>query len=882
MNVSRNAPPGGVDASLRVPPHNLHAEQAVLASVLLNNDHMSDVVEILRPDDFYQGAHRTLYEAMLGLFEGGRPIDQLTLSSVIRDRGAEQQVGGLAYLAEIVSTVPMSANASDYATIVKEKSILRKSIVAAQEISASAFQGVGDLREFLDQMEERIFAISGEEIKPKYFSMNEMARSALKDIERAYEQKKRITGIPSGFRDLDEITAGFQKSNMIVVAARPSMGKTALCLNIAVNAATRHKVPVAIFSLEMSRQELAMRMITSEARVNFQRLRTGQIGQEEINRLVGAVAKLSDAPIYTDDSGMLSVLDLKARARRLKKDKDIGVVIVDYLQLMRGSSARFNPDNRVQEVSEISRSMKALAKELDIPVIALSQLSRGVESRSDKRPQMSDLRECVTGDTLVLTTDGGRLPVRELAGRQVDLWAMSPEGRIVAATSDRIWSVGEKPVMRVTLASGRAIRATAEHLLYGAGVWTRVAELKAGDRLAVARGIPESVHPVIWPEEHVVLLGHLIGDGSYLVHQPMRYTTASEENSRAVADASQRAFGATVKRYPGRGNWHQLLISGNGNRWRPAGVNRWLRDLGIHGQRSHEKRLPQDVFRFGNEQIGLLLRHLWATDGSISSRIAGSKGSARVYFSTASEGLASDVAALLLRLGIVARIRVVRKTGYGPVFTVDVSGAEQQARFLFSVEAFGPRVAPARRLRQELESVIPNTNADTLPREVFTRVKAAMMEHGVSQRTMAAMRGTSFGGGAHFNFAPSRAVVPGYAEILEDDVLRRWAESDLFWDRVVEVRTDGLEEVFDLTVPGPASWLADGIVSHNSGAIEQDADQILFIYREEVYSKEKTPQEEKGIAEIIVGKNRSGPIRDLKLAFLSQFTRFEDLAQDLE
>jgi replicative DNA helicase len=385
MNVSRNAPPGGVDASLRVPPHNLHAEQAVLASVLLNNDHMSDVVEILRPDDFYQGAHRTLYEAMLGLYEGGRPIDQLTLSSVIRDRGAEQQVGGLAYLAEIVSAVPMSANASDYATIVKEKSILRKSIVAAQEISTSAFQGVGDIREFLDRMEERIFAISGEEIKPKYYSMNEMARAALKDIERAYEQKKRITGIPSGFRDLDEITAGFQRSNMIVVAARPSMGKTALCLNIAVNAAVRHKVPVAIFSLEMSRQELAMRMITSEARVNFQRLRTGQIGQEEINRLVASVAKLSEAPIYTDDSGMLSVLDLKARARRLKKDKD--------LQLMRGSSARFNPDNRVQEVSEISRSMKALAKELDIPVVAISQLSRGVETRSDKRPQMSDLRE---------------------------------------------------------------------------------------------------------------------------------------------------------------------------------------------------------------------------------------------------------------------------------------------------------------------------------------------------------------------------------------------------------------------------------------------------------------------------------------------------------
>jgi len=386
-------PPGGTDASLRVPPHNLHAEQAVLASVLLNNDHMSDVIEILRPDDFYQGAHRTLFEAMIGMFESGSAIDELTLASVIQGRGAEQQIGGLEYLAEIVSNVPLSENAVEYAKIVKEKSILRKSIAAAQEISTSAFQGVENLREFLDQMEQKVFAISGEEIKPNYFSLNEMVGAALKDIETAHELKRRITGIPSGFRDLDEVTAGFQKSNMIVVAARPAMGKTSLCLNIAVNAAKRHKVPVAIFSLEMSKQELAMRMICSEASVNFHKVRTGQFGQEEMNRLVTAVAKLSVMPIYTDDSGMLSVLDLRARARRLKKDKGIGLIIVDYLQLMRGSSSKSSIDNRVQEVSEISRGMKALAKELNIPVIAISQLSRGVESRTDKRPQMADLRE---------------------------------------------------------------------------------------------------------------------------------------------------------------------------------------------------------------------------------------------------------------------------------------------------------------------------------------------------------------------------------------------------------------------------------------------------------------------------------------------------------
>ena len=823
MDENRGTTPGGNDASLRVPPHDLHAEQAVLASVLLNNDLINGVMEVLRPGDFYQGAHRILYEAMVDLYDRGRPIDQLTLSAVLKDRNAEQQVGGLAYLSEIVTSVPISDNVVHYARIVKEKSILRKTISAAQEITTAAFQGVADIDVFLDRTEQAIFAIAEEKIRPSYYVMGEMAREAMKEIEEAYERKERITGVASGFRDLDQVTAGFQRSNMIVVAARPGMGKTSLCLNIAVNAATRQKLPVAIFSLEMSRQELAMRMICSEARVNFQRLRTGHLAQEEVNRLVAAVGKLSEAPIYTDDSGTLSAMELRAKARRLKKERGIGMIIVDYLQLMHGSNTRQNSENRVQEVSEISRSMKSLAKELNIPVVAVSQLSRGVESRNDKRPQMADLRECVTGDTLVLTTDGGRVPIRELVGKQVDVWAMSPEGRIVPAKSECVWSVGEKPVMRVVLASGRTIRATPEHLLYGPGVWTRVGDLKPGDRLAIARAVPEPEQPVVWPEEHIALLGHLVGDGSYLVNQPMRYTTASEENSRAVSEAAQGAFGCTVKRYAGRGNWHQLLITGNGNRWHPAGVNRWLRDLGIFGQRSHDKRLPADVFRFGNAQVGLLLRHLWATDGSISCRSAGSKGSARVYFSTASEGLARDVAALLLRLGIVARIRSVLKTGYRPVFTVDVSGAEQQARFLDAVGAFGPRVAPAQRLRAELETVIPNTNIDTLPVEVFAQVKAAMQERGISQRTMAAMRGTSYGGNAHFAFAPSREVVAGYAAILEDDALRLWAENDLFWDRVVEVSPDGSEEVFDLTVPGPASWLADGIVSHNSGRSSRTA-----------------------------------------------------------
>ena len=337
------------------------------------------------------------------------------------------------------------------------------------------------------------------------------------------------------------------------------------------------------------------------------------------------------------------------------------------------------------------------------------------------------------------------------------------------------------------------------------------------------------------------------------------------------------AFGSTVSRHAGRGAWHQLVISGNGNRWRAAGVGRWLKELDIFGQRSHEKRLPPAVFTLAQDQIALLLRHLWATDGSITQRRVG-RGPPRIYFSTCSEGLAHDVAALLLRLEIIARIRVFHPADGRPQYSVDVSGAPAQRQFLDAVGGYGPRAAAAASLAEHLANIDGNTNVDTLPSEVFTAVRAHMRASGVTTRAMAAMRGTTYGGSSHFRFAPSRAVAAEYARLLAAPEIATWAESDLFWDRVVAVTDDGeVEDVFDLTVPGPANWLADGIVTHNSGALEQDADLILLIYREEVYEKD-TPR--KGIADIIIAKQRNGPVGELRLTFLGEFTRFENLVAE--
>jgi replicative DNA helicase len=434
-------------------------------------------------------------------------------------------------------------------------------------------------------------------------------------------------------------------------------------------------------------------------------------------------------------------------------------------------------------------------------------------------------------------------------------------------------------VHRVRLASGRQVRATADHrILTGVG-WQTIGELRTNDRVAVARHVPEPVTPEIWPDEQVVLLGHLIGDGSYLPHQPLRYTTCDEANSAAVAAAATRQFGARVTRHAGpTGTWHQLVIAGNGNRWHPAGVGLWLRQLGIFGQRSYQKRVPQAAFRLGNRQIALLLRHLWATDGSIALRRE-SRGGHAVHYTTTSDGLAYDVAALLLRIGIVARVGTSVKGGYRPSYQVRVSGADAQREFLRVVGAHGPRVAPADILADSLADVIPNTNVDTLPNGVFGLVRERMHTLGVSPRAMAAMRGTVYNGGAHFAFAPSRSVLLDYATRLDDDELRDLATSDVFWDRVVAVEPAGDEDVFDLTVPGVANWLADGIVSHNSGALEQDADVVIMIFREEMYKPDRSvPSEVDGIAELIIAKQRNGPTGTVKTAFIAGQTKFMPLA----
>ncbi len=373
----------------RVPPQNLEAEQSVLGAMLIDKEAILKT-EFLAPEDFYKDSHRKLFETMRDLFEKGEAVDIITVTEELRQRGLLGEVGGVAYLTTLANAVPTAANVEYYARIVQEKATLRRLIQVATEIARRGYAAEEEVEEILDDAERSILGISSRRATGGYYHLKDVMLSAWERIEEVCASKGGITGISTGFRDLDALTSGLQPSDLIVIAARPSMGKTMLCLNLARHAAVNLGIPVFIFSLEMAREQLAQRLLCAEAHVDSQRLRSGFLSEADWPKLTDALGRLSKAPIYIDDTPNLSVLEIRAKARRLKAEHGLGMIIIDYLQLMR---TRGRAESRQQEISEVSRSLKALARELEVPVVAASQLSRAVEQRTDKRPLLSDLRE---------------------------------------------------------------------------------------------------------------------------------------------------------------------------------------------------------------------------------------------------------------------------------------------------------------------------------------------------------------------------------------------------------------------------------------------------------------------------------------------------------
>jgi replicative DNA helicase len=861
----------------RTPPHDLAAEQCVLGSMLISQNSVAEVIELLQSRDFYRPAHQTVYDRILDLYGRGDPVDAITIKDELLKRGELSRIGDAPYLHTLVASVPTAANAGYYAKIVEEKAILRRLVEVGTRIAQLGYSTDGaDADDLLDRAQAEVYAIADKRTGEDYAPLSDIMPGALDEIEAIGSRGGQMVGVPTGFTDLDALTNGLHPGQMVIIAARPAIGKSTLALDLARAAAIKHQLATVVFSLEMGRNEITMRLLSAEARVALHAMRSGSMNDEDWTRLARRMSEVAEAPLFIDDSPNMSMMEIRAKCRRLKQQHDLRMVIIDYLQLMQSGK---RVESRQVEVSEFSRSLKLLAKELEVPVIALSQLNRGPEQRTDKKPMVSDLREsgCLTADTRILRADtGAEVALGELlaAGeRDIPVWSLDEKLRLIPRTLTHVFSNGSKEVFRVRLKSGRQVSATANHPFLTYDGWQALGDLTPGSRVAVPRHTPAPLEPVEWPDAEVTMLAHLIGDGSFVRSQPIRYASTDEANLAAVREAA-RHFGITAVRdeyAAARCTSMRLPAPYPLARGRRNPIAAWLDGLGLFGLRSHEKFVPRGVFALPKRQLAAFLHHLWGTDGCVwwDERA----GQARIYYASTSRRLVDDVARLLLRFNVMTRVKEVRKGDYRPGYQLVIYGADNQLRFLEEIGVHGGRSEIATLAKEKLALIKANTNVDTIPCEVWGQVRSALKTQSMTHREFAAAMGTQFSGTALWKRAPSRHRLGKVAEILGDAELEMLATNDVFWDEIASIESLGVEEVYDATVLGTHNFVADGISLHNS--IEQDADVVILLHREDAYEKE-SPRA--GEADLIVAKHRNGPTATVTVAFQGHYSRFVDMA----
>src|SRR6266545_4763206 len=470
------------------PPQALEAERSVLAGLMLEHEAIGRAVEQLEPAAFYRTAHQKIYEAILALYNRNENVDLITLGEELRKRGELEAVGGTPALAQILEYATTTANLDQHIKIIHSKYILRALIRASGEIQQECYAGADETAAILDRAEARVFAITDQRVRQGFVALKDLLKPAFEHIQKLFERKVMVTGVDTGYEDINKLTAGFQNSDLIVIAGRPSSGKTSFALNIAENAAIRARVPVSVFSLEMNKEQLVQRLLCSQSEVALHRLRNGFLTNEDWPRLTTAAGLLTQAPIMIDDSSAPTVMEIRAKCRRLRAEGKLGLVIIDYLQLIRGVG---QSENRVQEISQITRGLKGLAKELNVPIVALSQLSRAVETRDKSgRPQLSDLREsgCLTADTRILRADtGAEVTMGELferGERNIPVWTLEDDFHVSRRTMKHVFASGVKPVFELRTLSGLRVEASANHPFYSFDGWTRLDALSIGEPIA--------------------------------------------------------------------------------------------------------------------------------------------------------------------------------------------------------------------------------------------------------------------------------------------------------------------------------------------------------------------------------------------------------------
>ncbi len=854
----------------KIPPQNIEAEQALLGSLLIDKEAIVKIADTITPEDFYKDSHQLIYQSMLDVWQKNEPIDILSVGNRLDEYNKLKEIGGKSYLASLADSIPSSSNVKSYADIVKKKSTLRKLINSSTEIISLAFQEKDDTPQILDQAEQKLFSISQKYLKQNFVSLKDTLDESFQRIDELHKGTQSIRGVPTGFLDLDNALAGLQPSELIILAARPSIGKSALALDIARYAAVNNKTPVGIFSLEMSKEQVSDRIVCSQSNVNLWKLRTGKLSRQEndgdFEKLGQAFGVLAEAPIFIDDSPMATPIEIRTKARRLKSEHGLGLLILDYLQLMEGGINE--REGRVQEVSQISRSLKAIARELNVPVLALSQLSRAPEARTPAIPRLSDLREsgCLTGDTLITRADTGeRIPIKKLVERKkqtpIPVMAIDKDYKVRPHLMVKTFSSGQKTVYELKTKSGKKIKASANHPFMHLGGWTRLDKLKIGDAIAVPLHFsPQKLKNPLKNEE-LILLAHLLGDGCILPTQPYHYTNADMENIKTVRRSAKNLFNIEGKIIKQKNLWYLYLKSPyhlSRNKYHP--ITNWFKKLKIERVHSWEKKIPEAVFQCDHKRISLFLKHLWATDGNLSWKyLPGRKPAGNIYYCSSSETLIHQVQHLLLRLNISSSIREITSKKYRPMFTVYVEGAVNQLKFLTKVGIADKRRQIIPEMIKSLKEINPNPNVGFIPKSVWkTIIEPAKVAAGISWREFSQKIDTAYCGHTLFESGISRERMTRVAKVLKMPVLYNLATADVFWDEIVSIKKLRTEEVYDATVKGVHNFVANDIIVHNS--LEQDADVVLFIYRKSMDRGIKNcPPEEKNIAEIHISKHRHGP-----------------------
>jgi replicative DNA helicase len=852
----------------RIPPSNLEAEMALLGSVLVDKEMMAAVSEIVRPNDFYASLHETIYVALYSLYESGKPLDKVALAEELRSRGMLDKIGGPSYLSTLMETVPTAASAEYYAKIVREKASLRGLIHAGTRITQLGYESEDDVPSALDESEQIVYEVGNRDARGSFSVVSSLLLDTFHELEKRHSQRGDRTGVTSGFADIDDYTAGFQKGNLVILAARPAMGKTSLALNMALFAARDENQPVAVFSLEMTKQELVERLISSDAGIDASKLRRGAIEGKDWEKIGNSIGRLNEMPLYLDDSGAVTVTEIRSRLRRLKSTHGLAICYIDYLQLVRPSTSAGRNVNRNEELSDICRTLKATAKDLEIPIVALAQLNRAVETRQDKRPMLSDLRDCLAGSTLVANADTGeRVPMSAIVddGLRFNVWAMDERMRLVRRPITDAWHVASKAVFDVRTQSGRRIRCTAGHRFRTVSGWSELRDLSLGEAIAAPRSLhaPE-LGQATMTQGRALLLGWLIGAGH--LGGSATLTVATAEEAKLAADLARAEFGIEPSIKPERAGTSALRVAMTTGPMSGAGKNplpTWLRELGIGKSVGSAKSVPAAMFGQPDDVVAAFVRGLYHADGGLTRGSTSSRVTVRL--ATISESLARGVQHLLLRFGINATLKCDER---------NIGGYRTSTSCMWTLALME---RPAVCLFMDTIGFLGDKHLKALGKIVWEKANDADQFDRIPVR---AERGRSHAalGWRDQGKAMARATCAMVAERLDDDILASLAYSDILWDPIVSIEPAGTEHVYDLTVGELHNFVVDDILTHNSGAIEQEADIVTFLYRDAYYNKETSPEPD--ATEFIFAKHRNGKVGTVKLRFKPEHTLFQPYGDD--